>query len=118
MVGHRWGRTLAPGIVAIGATAALVASTVAARDRPWTPAACAGDGAVRVTDARIAAPRDPAGIAGEPWFRADPRLDGNGALAGQRLVVGRRGGGEPATIDLPTGGVRRRSVRRPGPRRR
>ncbi len=101
MVGHRWGRTLAPGIVAIGATAALVASTVAARDRPWTPAACPGDGAVRVTDARIAAPRDPSGIAGEPWFRADPRLDGSGALAGQRLVVGRRGGGEPATLDLP-----------------
>ena len=101
MVGHRWGRTLAPGILAIGTTAALVASTVAARDRPWTPAACAGDGAGRVADARIATPRDPAGIAGEPWFRADPRLDANGALAGQRLVVGRRGRGQPATIDLP-----------------
>ena len=118
MVGHRWGRTLAPGILAIGATAALVASTVAARDRPWTPAACAGDGAVRVTAARIAAPRDPLGIAGEPWFRADPRLDGDGALAGQRLVVGRRGARRAGDHRPAAGVVRRRSVRRPGPRRR
>ena len=118
MVGHRWGRTLAPGILAIGTTAALVASTVAARDRPWTPAACAGDGAGRVADARIAAPRDPAAIAGEPWFRADPRLDGDGALAGQRLVVGRRGRGRAGDARPATGGVRGRAVRRPGPRRR
>jgi hypothetical protein len=101
MVGHRWVRTLAPRIVAIGASAALVATTVAARDRPWTPTACAGDASVRVTAARIAAPRDPAGIAGEPWFRADPRLDGNGALDGQRLTVGRRGRGAPTTVALP-----------------
>jgi hypothetical protein len=88
-------------MVAIGASAALVASTLAARDHPWAPQACAGTGAVRVEQARTAAPPDLAAIAGEPWFRADPRLDGDGALDGQRLTVGRRGRGAPATIVLP-----------------
>jgi len=101
MVGHRWVRILGPGLVAIGASVALVASTLAARDRPWAPKACAGTAAVRVEQARTAAPPDPAAIAGEPWFRADPRLDGDGALDGQRLTVGRRGRGAPATISLP-----------------
>jgi hypothetical protein len=100
MVGHRWVRTLATAIVAVGASAALVATTLAARDRPWEPPACIGEGMVRVEQARTAGPPDPAAIAGEPWFRADPRLDGAGALDGQRLTVGRRGRGAPATIDL------------------
>jgi hypothetical protein len=101
MVGHRWGRTLAPGVVALAALATIATATQAARDRPWAPPACPDDGAARVATARIPAPREPAAIAGEPWFRTDARLDGSGALAGQRLTVGRRGGGAPTTIDLP-----------------
>ncbi len=101
MVGHRWGRTLAPGIVALGGLAMVATSTQAARDRPWAPPDCPGGGAARVAIARAADPPDPASVAGEPWFRADPRLDGAGALDGQRLTVGRRGGGAPATLDLP-----------------
>ena len=68
MVGHRWGRTLAPG------------TWPSSRRRRWSPRRsrrgtvrgrrrrAPGDGAVRVTDARIAAPRDPSGSPGT-WFR-------------------------------------------------
>jgi hypothetical protein len=37
---------------------------------------------------------------GAPWFRLDPTLDGDGALRGQRLMVGRVGERTGRTMDL------------------
>ena len=101
MVGYRWARSLVPGIAALGTVAAIATSAQAARVPPWPPQDCAGGGPARVAVARAAGPPDPSSLNGEPWFRADPRLDAAGALDGQRLTVGRRGDAALGTLELP-----------------
>jgi hypothetical protein len=101
MVESRWLRWIGPGVVALGAVGAIASTTLGARDRPWTPRACAGPAEERGSAARDAGPSDLAGVRGTPWFRLDPILDGDGALSGQRLFVGLDGDRFPRSLDLP-----------------
>jgi hypothetical protein len=100
MVRSAWLRSAGPGLVAVAAVGLLASTTIGARERPWEPPECAGtapDGAARVTDMVVRGdPGTPA-----PWFRLDPVLDPNGALTGQRLVVGRIDGTGRRFLDLP-----------------
>lgn len=98
MVRSAWLRSAGPGLVAIVAAGLLASTTIGARERPWDPPECPRpDAAVQSTiRAGSGATGDP-----EPWFRLDPLLDPSGALAGQRLVVGRMGGPGRRHVDLP-----------------
>lgn len=91
MVRSTWRRIAGPGLVAIVAVGSLASTTTGARERPWDPPECPGTRPVG-TDGSDA----PA-----PWFRLDPVLDPNGALTGQRLVVGRMDGTGRRFVDLP-----------------
>lgn len=91
MVRSAWLRCAGPGLVAVVAVGLLASTTIGARERPWDPPACAVPSAAGDDAAR--GPR--------PWFRLDPMLDPAGALAGQRLVVGRMDGTGRRFVDLP-----------------
>ena len=101
MVESRWLRWIGPGVVALGAVGFIASTTLGAGVRPWTPSPCSGP-----TTDRIAAARDRdmttlADLRDAPWFRLDPILDGEGALKGQRLVLGLDGERTSRTLDLP-----------------
>ncbi len=86
MVESRWFRRAGPGIAALGAVALIASTTLGAPARTWQPPGCPGQ------------PRIGAGPVGA-WYRLDPLLV-DGARTGQRLVVGRAGGGRPQAIRL------------------
>lgn len=50
---------------------------------------------------RVAAPASLDDLAGEAWFRLDPRLDRTGALQGQRLAIGLDADRSNRIMDLP-----------------
>jgi hypothetical protein len=92
MVRSVWLRRAGPGIVAIGAIALLASTALGARDRPWDPPDCADVRGGSASRAPVVPDAATEGAGRAPWFRLDPVLDGNGALTGQRLIVGRPGG--------------------------
>lgn len=98
MTRSAWLRWAGAGIVALAAVGALASTTLGARDRTWDPPDCAGDaGGV---PSRAEAGGVAAASGDRPWFRLDPYLDSSGALAGQRLAVGRADGRGRRTLDL------------------
>ena len=102
MVGSRWVRRVGPGVLA--AVAVVVVATSASG--AGAPAAHAWSGQACRGPAR--APAAPPGT----WYRLDPILDGNGALAGQVLSIGAAARRGPATLDLASesfAGVDRKS---------
>jgi hypothetical protein len=101
MVESRWLRWIGPGLVALGAVGFIASTTLGAGVRPWTPRACAGPPADRITAARDPGPTQLSDLRGAPWFRLDPQLDGDGALRGQRLAVGLDGDRSVGRLDLP-----------------
>lgn len=100
MVVLRWLQRLGPPIAALGAAALLVSAsggvTAGAAGAPPCDASSAGT----LAAARAVEPATAASVAAETWFTLDPRLDGAGALAGQRLQFGRRNA-RPQTLELP-----------------
>ena len=102
MVRSAWLRRAGPGIVALGAVGMLTTTALGARDRPWVPPDCVGDGGSGEVSARAARGASRTDPAEAPWFRLDPVLDTKGALAGQRLVVGRADGAGRRTMELPS----------------
>jgi hypothetical protein len=113
MVESRWLRWIGPSVVALGAVAFIASTTLGAGVRPWAPSACAGPPGERIASARDRDVTALADLRGTPWFRLDPVLDGDGALTGQRLVLGLDGERTARTLDLvpeafaagPFGGV-------------
>lgn len=113
MVESRWLRWIGPGLIALGALGFIASTTLGAGVRPWAPSACAGPPTDRVAAARDRDATTLADLRGTPWFRLDPVLNGDGALKGQRLVLGLDGQRTTRTLDLapeafaagPFGGV-------------
>lgn len=100
MVRSAWLQRAGPGIVALAAVGMLTSTTLGARDRPWIPPDCAGDGRLSDTLTRVAPTSAIARAGDAPWFRLDPVLDATGTLAGQRLVIGRADGGGERSLEL------------------
>ncbi|MEO8570440.1 MAG: hypothetical protein ABI553_01955 [Chloroflexota bacterium] len=100
MVESRWLRWIGPGLAALGAVGLVAATTLGAGTRPWTPDACAGPGADLLATVSAPAPDALPGLRGEPWYRLDPLLDGDGALRGQRLTLGLGGDHSARILDL------------------
>ncbi len=98
----RWLRMVAPGIFAAGAVAAVAATALGGSGR-WVPGACPGEVAAGVASIPAGPPTNAGrlGAVGVPDFRLDPILDAQGALAGQRLSVGRGDVAFRGTLDLP-----------------
>ena len=88
----RWLRRLGPPIAALGAVGLLVSGSAGATARIPPTVACTGSPGDATTAARVPGPAAPARLAGESWFRLQPRLDAALALAGQQLEIGWRGG--------------------------
>lgn len=86
MVESRWLRRTAPGIAAVGALVVIASTTLGARSPDWDPPDCQGP--VRPAVEPIGA-----------WYRIDPVL-ADGARSGQRLTLGRAGGGSPQHLQL------------------
>ena len=86
MVESRWLRRAGPGVAAVGALAVIASTTFGAGSPEWDPPDCSG-------------PVGPAGPAIGAWYQLDPLLN-DGAWAGQRLTLGRAGGGRPWHLDL------------------
>ena len=101
MVRSTWLRRAGPGIVAIGAIALLTSTTLGARDRPWDPPDCADVRGGTATRGPVPQGTFAMAIDRPAWFRLDPVLDGDGALSGQRLVVGRAGATAARVLALP-----------------
>lgn len=101
MVESRWLRWVGPGLVALGAMGLVASTAVGAGPRAWTPRSCLGQPSDRVSAARDAAPDGPADLSAAPWYRLDPVVGNDGALHGQRLVVGRFGDPITRSLDLP-----------------
>ena len=101
MAEHRWLRAIGPGVIALGAVVAIGSSTLAARDRPWTPLACGGGADARVAAAREARAVTLADLGTGAWMRLDPTLDADGALVGQRLSMGIHERGSARVMGLP-----------------
>ena len=89
----RWLRRLGPPIAALGAVGLLVSGSGGATARIPPSVACTGSAGDATTAARVPDPAAPARLAGESWFRLQPRLDAALALAGQQLEIGWQGGG-------------------------
>ena len=100
MVESRWLRWIGPGVVALGAVGFIASTTLGAGVRPWVPNACAGSSADLVAAARDRQPAALTEMRGRPWYRMDPILDRDGALAGQRLSIGLDGARTARTLDL------------------
>lgn len=86
MVVSRWLRRAGPGIAAVGALVVIASTTLGARSPDWDPPDCE-------------APVRPAVTPIGAWYRIDPMLT-DGALSGQRLTLGRAGGGPPQHLQL------------------
>ena len=100
MVESRWLRWIGPGVVALGAVGFIASTTLGAGVRPWVPNACAGSPPDLVAAARDRQPAALTELRGSPWYRLDPVLDRDGALAGQRLTIGLDGERTARTLDL------------------
>ena len=96
----RWLRRLGPPVAALGAVGLLVSGSGGATARILPPVACTGSAGDATTAVRVPDPAAPARLAGESWFRLQPRLDAALALAGQQLEIGWRGG-VSRLLDLP-----------------
>ena len=113
MVESRWLRWIGPGVVALGAVGFIASTTLGAGIRPWAPSACAGPPTDRTAAARERDATTLADMRGAPWFRLDHVLDTQGALEGQRLLLGLDGDRSARSLDLapeafaagPFGGV-------------
>jgi hypothetical protein len=82
MVEARWLRWFGPGLVALSALGLVGSSTVGAgtgTTAPTTP--CAGSAAGRIATPRGLAVASLADGSAAPWFRFDPVIDRDGALA-------------------------------------
>ena len=102
MVETRWLRWVGPGFLAFSALGLVGSATVGAGTGTTSPTtACAGSPAGRITTPRGAAVATLADGSGAPWFRLDPVIDRDGALAGQRLAIGLDGVASARTLDLP-----------------
>jgi len=104
MVEARWLRWAGPGLVALCALGLVGSSTVGAGTGTETTSpttACVGSPAARIATPRGAAVASLADGSAAPWFRLDPILDRDGALAGQRLALGLDGVPGARTVDLP-----------------
>jgi hypothetical protein len=97
----RWLRWLGPGVIAVGAGGLIASSAAGAGQRPWAGQACGDESGARVAAASEPGPIGLGDMRLEPWFRLDPRLDGAGALEGQRLAVGVDGDRSSRFMDLP-----------------
>jgi hypothetical protein len=86
MVVSRWFRRAGPGIAAAGAVVAIASTTFGARAPDWDPPDCAG-------------PVGPGSQSIGTWYRIDPVLT-DGVWSGQRLTLGRAGGGSPWQLHL------------------
>src|SRR6476620_3488986 len=100
MVESRWLRWIGPGVVALGAVGFVASTTLGAGVRPWVPSACTGSPPDLVATARDRQPVALAELRGAPWYRSDPVLDRDGALAGQRLTIGLDGVRATRILDL------------------
>jgi hypothetical protein len=99
MVRSVWLRRAGPGVVAVAAVGMLTSTALGARDRPWAPPDC-GPGVRHEAAGRVGQSSTLGGSGDAPWFRLDPILDGAGALAGQRLDLGRADGTGGRTLVL------------------
>ena len=94
-----WIRGIAPGVVALLAVGLLTSTTLGAPDHPRAVEACTGTG--RRVDLPSQAARGFATTSSPAaWFRLDAVLDANGALASQRLVVGRGRTGDRRVLGM------------------
>ena len=97
----RWLRLIGPGILSLGAVAAIASTAAGWGARPWPDRSCPGSGASVAAVARTGATPARTGIRGMPWFRLDPVLGDDGALAAQRLALGVVGDPVARTALLP-----------------
>jgi hypothetical protein len=91
MLEKRWLLRLGPPVAALGALGLLASASTGAVGRPWEPPPCAARAGAISAAAAVEAPVDPEHATGEVWYRLDPHLADDGALAGQRLEIGWRG---------------------------
>lgn len=96
----RWLRWVGPGLVALAAAGAVATTATGAPPRPWEAQACPETQATGI-GAEWSTPTGFAELALQPWYRMDPRLDGSGALEGQRLSVGLDRDRSGRFLDLP-----------------
>ncbi|HEV8402466.1 MAG TPA: hypothetical protein VGQ31_05475 [Candidatus Limnocylindrales bacterium] len=101
----RWLRWFGPGLIALAALGLVGAATAGAGTGVTPPSSAASACADPPTGA-IAMSGGPATISladgsATPWFRLDPVIDRDGALAGQRLALGLDGVASARTLDLP-----------------
>jgi hypothetical protein len=101
MVESRWRRWIGTGVISIVGVASIASVTAGAAQRPWTPVDCPDGAGNRTAAAKWDGAVDLDTLANEAWFRLDPRLDRDGALAGQRLSVGLDGERGSRVLDLP-----------------
>jgi hypothetical protein len=97
----RWLRLIGPGILSLGAVAAIASTAAGGGARPWPDRSCPGSNASVAADGRTGTTPARTGIRGAPWFRLDPVLGDDGALEGQRLVLGIVGDPVARTALLP-----------------
>jgi hypothetical protein len=97
----RWLRWVPPGVIALVAVASVASATLVAGSQPWRQRACGTLTGGPVAAMRLAAPTDVHALRDEAWFRLDPLLDRQGALQGQRLVLGLTAGRTSHRMDLP-----------------
>ena len=98
----RWIHRLGPGIALIGLLG-LVASATATTGTSlstWVPRACDGPPRDRIPAARDQQAPDLEARGQRPWFRLDPLVGTDGALDGQRLIVGLVADRAARTLDL------------------
>ena len=106
MVEARWLQWFGPGLLAVGTLALVGSATVGADTRttlsgPLTQLPCADPPAGRIAMHGGGAVASLADGSPAPWFRLDPVIDRDGALAGQRLALGLDGIPGARTLDLP-----------------
>jgi hypothetical protein len=97
----RWLRWVPPGVIALVAVASVASAAHGAGSQPWQRRACGPATGGPAAAMRLAAPADLHALGDEAWFRLDPRLDRQGALQGQRLVIGIARDRTSHRMDLP-----------------
>ena len=101
MVEARWLRWTGPGLVALAALGLVGSATAGAGIPSSAPTACAGTPTGGIATSGGPAVASLADGTAAPWFRLDPVIDRDGALAGQRLAIGLDGVLGARTLDLP-----------------
>lgn len=97
----RWLRLIGPGILSLGAVAAVASAAAGEGSRPWPGRSCAGTVVPVEAGDGTGATSDRIGIRGMPWFRLDPVLDDDGWLMARRLALGIVGDPVVRTTVLP-----------------